>query len=147
MPKKSYMIFLQKTLDCIYDTTKVWKNACIGLRWFCVDQIRWICIHPQHVSKIVILYMDIMLNLLDINNFLFLYFYKKIGLTSTIFTKEEFIPRIEKIKWWWHKLFMPQATCRFHVLWILHVRGHEAAREIHKRSRTCKHLFFARIDA
>jgi len=40
--------------------------------------------------------MDIMLNLPDINNFLF--FLKK-GPTSTTFSKEKFIPRIENKKW------------------------------------------------
>ena len=99
MSKKSYMIFLQMAMDCIYDTAKALKNACIGLCWFCADQISWIRIHPQHVSKIVIFYMYIRLNLLDIYKFLFLFFYKKTGLTSTTFSKEEFIPRIEKIKW------------------------------------------------
>ena len=39
---------------------------------------------------------------------------------------------------------MPQATCRFRVLWILHVRAHEVAREIHNGSPTCKGLQFAR---
>ena len=39
---------------------------------------------------------------------------------------------------------MPQATCRFRVLWILHVRAHEEAREIHNGSPTCKGLQFAR---
>ena len=56
---------------------------------------------------------------------------------------------------------MPQATCRSRVLWILHVRAHEGAREIHNRwmlyvrahegareihnrSPTCKGLQFAR---
>ena len=38
---------------------------------------------------------------------------------------------------------MPQATGRFRVLWILHVRAHEGAREIHNRSPTCKGLQFA----
>ena len=88
MTKKSYMIFLQKSLDCIYDTPKASIYACIGLRWLYVEQIRWIRSHPQHVSKIVILYLDIMLNFADINNFLFLLFFIKTGLTSTTFTKE-----------------------------------------------------------
>ena len=39
---------------------------------------------------------------------------------------------------------MPQATCRFRVLWILHVRAHEEAREIHNESPICKGLQFAR---
>ena len=39
---------------------------------------------------------------------------------------------------------MSQATCRFRVLWILHVRAHEEAREIHNGSPTCKGLQFAR---
>ena len=38
---------------------------------------------------------------------------------------------------------MSQATCRFRVLWILHVRAHEGAREIHNRSPTCNGLQFA----
>ena len=38
---------------------------------------------------------------------------------------------------------MPQATCRFRV-WLLRVWAHEGAREIHKRSRACKCLLFAR---
>ena len=33
--------------------------------------------HPQHVSKIVILYFDFMLNLAYINNYLFLFFFLK----------------------------------------------------------------------
>ena len=73
MPKKSYIIFLQKTLDCFYAIAKDWKNACIGLRWFWAIHIRKIHIHPQHGSKILILYMDIIPNLPDINNFLFLW--------------------------------------------------------------------------
>jgi len=40
-----------------------------------------------------------MLNFADINNFLFLLFFIKTGLTSTTFTKEEFTPPIGKIKW------------------------------------------------
>ena len=39
---------------------------------------------------------------------------------------------------------MPQATYKFRVLWKLRVRAHEGAREIHKRSRACKCLLFAR---
>jgi len=38
---------------------------------------------------------------------------------------------------------MPQATYWFRVLRILCVRVHEGAREIHRRSRTCKGLFSA----
>ena len=86
--------------------------------------------------------LDIMLNLPYKNNFLFIFFHKISGLTSTTFSKEEFIPRRERKNGDAHKLFMPQATCKFCVLWKLRVRAHEGAREIHKRSRTCTGLLF-----
>ena len=53
-------------------------------------------------------------------------------------------PRQTRINGDAQKLSMPQATCRFRVLWILHVRAHEVAREIHNGSPTCKGLQFAR---
>ena len=76
-----YMIFLQKSLDCNCVKTEAWKNAFIWLCWFWVEHIHRIHIHPKNVNKIVILYtfiflyivLDIMLNLSDINNFLFIF--------------------------------------------------------------------------
>ena len=101
LTKKPYMIFLQKSLDCIYDHAKAWIYACIGLRWFCEDQIQWIRIHPQHVSKIVTLYFDFMLNLTDINNYLFLFFFKKNrAYKHYVYKGGEPPPPIGKIKWW-----------------------------------------------
>ena len=43
--------------------------------------------------------LDIILNLPYINNFLFIFFHKITGLTSITFSKEEFIPQIDKKKW------------------------------------------------
>jgi len=43
--------------------------------------------------------LDIILNLPYINNFIFILFHKITGLTSTTFSKEEFIPQIDKKKW------------------------------------------------
>jgi len=88
-----------------------------------------------------------MLNLAYINNYLFLFFFLKKGLTGTKCLKEENTPPIRKKNGDAHTLSMPQATCRFRVLWILRVRAREGVREVHNRSRTGKHLLFARIDA
>ena len=53
----AYVIFLQKSLDCNCVTAEAWENTCIRLRWFSVEHIRKIRMHPKHVSKIVILYI------------------------------------------------------------------------------------------
>ena len=105
------MHFLRITdLEIIYDIfaeiigLHLWYNQSVdlclfGLRWFCEDQIQWIRIHPQHVSKIVTLYFDFMLNLPDINNYLFLFFFLKKGLTGTTCLKEENTPPHKEKKW------------------------------------------------
>ena len=88
-----------------------------------------------------------MLNLARINNYLFLFFHKKQGLQALRAQRRRTPPPIGKKYGDAHTLSMPQAIFMFRVLWILRVRAHEGAREIHKRSRTGKHLLFARINA
>ena len=68
--------------------------------------IRRIPIHPKNVSKIVISYIYFFIYRIghhtkaSIYKKLFIYFFHKITeLTSTIFSKEEFIPQIDKKKW------------------------------------------------
>ena len=88
-----------------------------------------------------------MLNLAYINNYLFLFFFLKNRAYKHYVLKGGEHPPIGEKYGDAHTLSMPQATFRFRVLWILCVRAREGVREVHKRSRTGKHLIFARIDA
>jgi len=100
------MIFLQKSLECNCITTKERKMLVLDSTDFQSSSYAEFVSILNMLAKLLsftfifsYIVLDIMINLLDINNFLNIFLHKITRLTSTTYKKKEFIPQIDKKKW------------------------------------------------